>query len=337
MPASYLSEGANAGYRTRISVRGGLLRLLIAVQVPILIVGLVQGLSTWNDTRQQQKERLAENARAIAGLESNLLSGASATLGLLSEIPELREAKPGCDERMRSLTRDVSAYSNILRIGPDGRILCSAIPANGNLTYGLLSWWPEMAQKQETRIMGPLWGTLTQKPVLIALKPLFAKDGEFEGAMAVAIDIPHLEKAVRTRHLAGDGVVAIVDSDGTLIAANRHVTLPKLALAEDIGEVHTARDPRTGQSWSYASASMFRAADNSRSIHVVFAEPHPTVFSAAWWRSLFVFVLPVLAVILSSLAIWRGVDAIVLRWIAQLRLLAQAFARGRDIRRARPA
>lgn len=327
MPASYLSESAGAG-RRRTSVRGEFLRLLIAVQVPILIVGLVQGLSSWSDTRRQQTDRLAENARAIAGLESNLLSGASAILGLLAEIPDIREAKPGCGEKLRQLNADVAAYSNLLRIATDGQILCSAIPAQPGMTYDKVSWWPSIGRGSETRIVGPIWGTLTQKPVLLAIKPLATADGGFDGALAVAIDVPHLQEAVRTRHLSGEGVVAIVDGNGAPIAASRPASLPTLDLSERPGEVHTAHDPKTGRSWSYAAAPMFRSIEGGQSVHVVFAEPHPTVFSAAWWRSLFVFVLPVLAVLLSSIAIWRGVDAVVLRWIVQLRKLAQAFARG---------
>jgi two-component sensor histidine kinase len=60
----------------------------------------------------------------------------------------------------------------------------------------------------------------------------------------------------------------------------------------------------------------------------VFAEPREATFSRAWWRSGLIFLLPVMTVLLGSIAIWRGTDQLVLRWLSDLSAMARAFARG---------
>lgn len=315
--------------RTSPSLRRQFLRLLVAVQLPLLLLGLVQSAGAWRERQAQQAARLTENARAIAGAERSLLEWTGAILRMLARDPEAFFATPLCSERMAAVHRDVPGVANVMRIDANGFVVCSALPARAGLTYRDVSWWPQVAKTERVAVYGPVMGTIARRPVLVAMLPLRATDGTFLGALGVAIDVPRLQQAVRARQLSAEAVVAIVDGQGRVLAKSRADSrLPAFDVGGAPGSVKMGRSAASGRRWTYSHAPLFEESGGGRSFHAVFAEPHEATFSRGWWRSGLIFLLPVMTVLLGSIAIWRGTDRLVLRWLADLSALARAFARG---------
>jgi two-component sensor histidine kinase len=324
-----VERGRGQSKRRQPSLRREYLRLLIAVQLPLLLLALVQSAGSWRERQAAQADRLAENARAVAAAERSLLDWSGAILRMLARDADAYNITPMCTRRLREVHRDIPGVANVVRVDGRGVVVCSAVPARAGLTYAAVSWWPQVVQADGVAVHGPVMGTITGKQVLLAMLPLRASDGTFLGALGVAIDVARLQQAVKARQLSDNAVVAIVDDAGAVLAKSRPDSrLPAFDMSGPPGGVKMARSAASGREWTYAHAPLFASAGSGRNFHAVFAEPHDEIFSAAWWRAGFIFLLPVLTVLLGSLAIWRGTDRLVLRWLGRLSGLAREFAQG---------
>ena len=80
-----------------------------------------------------------------------------------------------------------------------------------------------------------------------------------------------------------------------------------------------------GRDWTYALAPLVSGLDGKPSLFIAYAMPEARLFSAGWLQAGFSLLQPLLAVLVVSLVIWFGTNALVLRWLRELRGLAQTF------------
>jgi two-component sensor histidine kinase len=308
------------------------LRLLLTVVValaPAAIVAIIEGFDRVQLDVQAAHERLIQMARTTASDAETVLSSADQILHAMALQPEVRGATMGCAKALTDALKGFTYFVNAARIDAHGESLCAvASPPPEQSNVSSRPWWPE-AQKRTSFFVTPLIYSVTaQRNVLAGILPLRSEAGQFEGALAIAWDLTWLDFMLRTKQIPANATVAVFDANENIVAVNNK------ARAQDIfrnvkkpgtggsSELLSATDNRGGN-WSYALVPL-----RGNDIYVAFAMPDRELFSGTFFRVATDLLLPVLMLGLASLAIWIATDRLVLRWIAYLRRIATAYARG---------
>ncbi|PZN93121.1 MAG: hypothetical protein DCF31_13730 [Alphaproteobacteria bacterium] len=314
----------------RLSLRRGLLLLLIAALLPITILSIGQGLVRVENRRASVIGHLSESAHSLADSNEMILNGAATTLRIAAMNPEIRQGRPECAATLRSIQTLSPAYTNLARYNADGQLLCSAIASPRSINIAALPEWQQARESRKILVSEARVGPITGKRIMSLVLPLRNDKDVFEGTLGIAIDLAWLERrlamAAATERDTG---VAIFSDNGQRLISSR--ALPPIDLNVPIGDIGRTRD-EAGRSWSYTLVPLVRPAPAQVGLYVVYASPDPERFGAVWWQTVIDFTLPVLAILLASLAIWFGARQLVLRWLVALQRLALSFAGG-DYRR----
>jgi len=290
---------------------------------PIGLASIVQGMERARNDTEEVHERLIETAHAAGGTEENMLAAAEQITRALANMPAVRNADEGCNRALADALKGLSFFTDIARIDAKGRVLCAANPlAVGRDTSRRAVFRQALASRGfvlSERIVSPL----TQQPVISGMLPLL-NGANVEGVIAIAIDVRWLDYMVHTSRLPQGSVVAIFDRTGELIASDN----PKIAnrvFAHPVfgaNAVESAPDAG-GHVWTYATAPLL-----AKNVYIGFAMRQSSLFGATYIHVGTDFVLPILMIALTWLAIWIGTERQVTRWIAQLRRISLAYRSG---------
>lgn len=306
------------------------LRFLVIVLIalaPVAALSVVQGMDRFRRDEEDIRERLIQTARASASEEENMLAAAEQILRALSNEPDVRAGKAGCNKMLSDALSGLSFFTNIVRINADGRVTCSALAGGKNLDVRALPWWQEAANQDGFVVSRQLYGVLSKRNVVFGLLPLRAGDGRFDGALAIGLDTQWLEHVLRAKNLPEGAVVGIFDRAGSIIATNN----TRVAAALFGGKTHPRRVSNRllsgtgplGKTWLYVTAPLL-----GDQILVGFAMLQSELFVWTYIHVAADFVLPIVMLALAWLAIGIATDRQVIRWIVYMRRIAVAYAHG---------
>jgi two-component sensor histidine kinase len=299
--------------------------LLIAVTlslVPVLLLSVIQGLWSRDYASDLIKERLVSSTFATASLQAEPFLMVRRMIATYANDPDVVGTTDKCSEMLRRGFRVQKGALNFARIGRDGVLKCSALPFSGPISNANESWFRHGAAKGGFTISNPVMGKIVKRRLLIAMQALQDKNGQFDGAITAAIDVSWMEDSLKRRKLSKDAIVAIVDETGKPLISSGPTELPPIDLAASIGAQTTMRAP-DGSVWAYSSAPLFE-----RQLFIVYAELQKPLFSTATDQLRLSLLPPLLALILTGLAVWAVMNRYVLRWLRSISALAQQFGRG---------
>ena len=116
--------------------------------------------------------------------------------------------------------------------------------------------------------------------------------------------------------------MAIITSGGQLVAhAGPAITFsPAIPAVPDRVLTGLATD---GSEWMYVLTKLY-----SSDLFILYAEPRSTLMAAAVAQVRASILLPLISILLASLAIWLGTNRLVVRWLRDLGEVANKFAKG---------
>ena len=308
------------------SLRLRLLFWIIIWLLPAAFVSIVQGIDRVQRDVNDVRERLVQTAQTTASDEETLLTSGSQVLRAVANQPEVRAGTAACGAALENALKGLSYITNILRFDAQGNALCLARrgPVNQDNATGR-AWWPEALKRTDFFITPQAYSTVAQTDVLGGVLPLRTAAGQFDGVIALTLDISWLDVLLHTRPIPQGAVVGVFDPAGKIIAANDtrvaqeifankpQTTQPNALLSASVN----------GQSWSYVLVPLL---NNPTSI--VFAMRNRILFASTYVHVATDLLLPVLMLGLASAAIWIATDRQVTRWIVYLRRIATAYTRG---------
>lgn len=305
-----------------LTLRGGLVLIVVAALLPIGAISVVQALSTLRYSRSLIGNQLVTSALATAGHERDPLVIARQVLLTLSANPHVRAGSAGCQDALKSGMGNSPALLNLARSDASGRVLCSVVPVDRNLSVAGESWWPLGIKAREFTVSGVVMGPVLKKRLMVGMQPLFTENGANDGLVTAAIDASWLESSLATSGIPRNAAVAIIDGAGNVVLTSETRSLPRFDIEAGNAKVAdaTARD---GTAWMYAVAPLY-----DRELYVVFAEPTKQLMATAIGQVRINLILPFGAMLMASLAIWLGTTRLVLRWLDALRRLADQYAKG---------
>lgn len=308
-----------------LSLRRGLVVLLVGALMPITVLSIVQGLVRLEARRAAAIQQLSENATALASSNQAILGSTEMLLQVTALNPLVRGGGAPCASVFAAIRATTSAYANLSAYDADGRLTCAAIAPPGPYVVTDPQWRQKLGASPRALVSDAVWGTFSGRRVVTMTLPLRRPDGSFDGALAAAIDLAWLNDRLRAQIGASDTGVAIISDSGQVLMASR--ALPEFDIETQPGTV--ARVAGAGDTrWSYTVVPLVLARGGQQGLHVVYASPEPPRFGFIWWQTIVDFALPVAAILLASLAIWIGAQRLVLRWLLSLQRLALHFAGG---------
>jgi len=295
--------------------------------VPVAALSVWQGLERLRLDQENIRDNLRQSAFAAASDDQNVFFAAQEMLRTLSSDSTVRTGDVGCRTRLLKALEGSKLMRNIGRVSADGTLLCVAVPPPQPVDPKQSMWWEHALTDPEFAIAGPIMSRALNTEVLVGVLPLKKPDGAFDGALTVAIDIGWLDHIQREKKLPRGAVVALFDKQGRVIASNN------LAVATPIftGQPKAPQNAdglieaiaADGQAWSLAAAPVVR-----RDYFVGFAMPSAHLFRFTYVHVTVDLLLPVLMVVLASLAIWTATDRLAVRWIILLQRMAAAYRGG---------
>ena len=301
-------------------------RLTLAVVLallPIAIISIAQGLASRQNAQQLIAERLTSSALATAAVQREPIVTAEKMLQLLSRNPAVRGMGAGCSKLMASTIEDRDQIVNYVVSDAAGRARCSGLPYPDGTSFAGLSWWEEGRRTPGFSISKPTIGVISKRQILTGILPLYDPSGtKFEGMITAGIQMSWIESALSRTMTSPDAITAIADESGAILIAAKPTSLKKIDVRAAFGRATTVLDA-TGVQWLYSAAPIY-----DRKLFVVYAEPQKTLTSFARNQLRINVVLPLLAILLTSLVVWVAVQRLVVRWLRELGGLADQFAEG---------
>lgn len=304
------------------TLRTGLILVVIGALLPIGTLSVVQALATLDYSRTLIGNRLITSALATAGRERDPLIIAKHVVITLSENAQVRKAGPGCQEGLRAGLLGNPSLTNFARSDAKGNVLCSVLPYESKLSLANTDYWQRGITQSAFSISAPVMGEISKRQVLVGMLPLTKADGSSDGAITVGIDLAWLQKSLKTARKTAQAVIAVTDQNGKIIIRSGQGELPELNAVSAEARI-TQGVTQDDTVWMYASAPLYQ-----QSLYIVYAEPKNILMATALEQVKINLILPIIAILLASLALWFGTNRLVIRWLDSLRRLAAEFTRG---------
>ncbi len=282
----------------------------------------MQALASLNYSRLLIGNQLIASALATAGRERDPLIIAQHTLVTLSDSKAVRSFGPGCRDGLKAGLLGNPSLTNFARSDATGQARCSVLPFKAPLSFAADAWWQRGIKQKGFSISSTIVGPISKRNVLIGMLPLWNADGSNDGAITVAINLAWLQKSLDRVSKSEEATIAVTDAEGQIILVKGDAKLPKLKTAPAVGQIAEAASD-DGTMWMYSAAPLYDDA-----LYIVYAEPRAVVMATSLAQVKINLILPILAILLASLALWLGTNAIVIKWLTSLRQLTAQFAGG---------
>ena len=308
--------------RRPITLRNGLVIIVVVALLPIGTLSVIQALSTLNYSRSLIGNALVTSALATAGRERDPFTITKQTLLQLRTRPEILMSNSRCRDALAAEIGDNPALLNLARSDAKGRVQCSVLPFDPLTDFSTEAWWQRGITAPGFTVSAPVLGSISKKRILVAMLPIKGISGKNEGAVSAAIDTSWLERSMANSELSDGAAVAIIDRSGRVILTSDVRSLPRFDVT--LGNAKVAQATASDRvSWMYSVAPLY-----DQDLYVVYAEPTKHLMATALAQVRINLLLPIGALLLASLAIWLGTTRLVLRWLASLGSLADQFAKG---------
>jgi len=312
------------------SLRTRLALLLILANLPAAALAIGVTIKSRDAEISQREFSIVQRAELIAmraGLTLGIAEGVADTLAANDDVAS---AGPGCSDHLKTALALRPEYTGIVVADEGGRRLCevgntvltdssrsSLQRAIANIeTAGDTIWLPESIPPQEKSVLMSRSfrandGTARAVGIFLkrdAFNAIFLAEGADRGEQgALAL-------------IRGNGIIVSDFTDGQK-NWQPDEALP-VGLPGDSGMSRTFT-ARAGSPYFYAIAPVRGTLSN-----VVLATPLSIITQTDWIRFLSAMAAPLLMLLLGIVAVFAGVDRLVLRWIARFRTITATYATG---------
>lgn len=279
--------------------------VLVIALGPLALLAAMQGVARLSRDARNANMALAEAAIETVGPDRNRLVRLQPMVELLALQGDLALRNPATCEAVReAAAAGLPSYTTLAVADASGRIGCSSAPGwVGNLlppdgdTDG-----SALGLSGQALVMGP--EKMRNRPGGARVAAVVSLDG-----LAAVMEPPQKNKGA---------ITLIADGTGRLLAGQQPPGLP-ISLLHGAAGAPIAVEDASGMEWMLVSALLRPGDTPAQSIHLLFARPRIGAFGKDWWFFASSFALPLLALLLASLAIWKGASHSILRWVTELR------------------
>lgn len=178
-------------------------------------------IETRNGAISAASVELLASARLMATESGDLIGHARSLMAVLATLPDIRGLRnPECSAIVARVLKQDARYSFIGVVDADAMVTCSAVPLTKPVSVLDRAWFKRVAEMRDFVVGGYAIGRGSGKRSIHLAYPLLSDSGEFSGAINVAIDLDGLNRRLSGLALPPNRTVAILDPDGTVLAAH---------------------------------------------------------------------------------------------------------------------
>ncbi len=320
-------------FKAKRGLRVQLVGVLALALSPLLILSAVQSVFELRDERRQQTVALYSTALiASQDLDAALerAGGVAATISSRS-FAFLMDAR-GCRNAVRRIAESDGVVSNIVLIDPEGRVLCSALDHDGSATAAGAPWFERLKGGEDGLFSSVSYGAISRRPIIIAGRRMDGREGEFLGAVGVAVDLRAAARLLREDFLPEGSTLALVNREGVVRLSEDSVTMPEFddSLAEGVLDIAEQGRPVRVPGEAFAPGyAVIAAALVEGELGVLVAAPMDAINAWGGLTVLGTLLIPTIMWLMALASVWIAVDIFVLRWLTYLRRMARLYGGGR--------
>jgi len=304
-----------------LSLKQGLLLIVLAALLPITVMSIWQSAASWNRTQRSAMTSLQANAKTVAERERGTFLVASRLLMVASANPDVNNMTPQCNDVLRNGFQGFDPIINFIRTDVTGTVKCSILLFREGTVLSGEAWWKDTSRSATPTVSAPMMGSISGVKIIVMAMPVFDAQNRFAGTISAALDVSKVAKSLADAREATSGFIAMTLKNGDFVASSRAVPFQLPAVLRD-GVSRTATST-TGVPWIYQGVSV-----SDDDLYIIYAEPRETILAAARAQFRTSILLPLAVIILTLGAIWIGTNRLVVRWLGALRELSADLMRG---------
>ena len=204
-----------------LSIRARLIVVALLAIAPLMLER-VRGLER---TRAERVElalaRMADLARGGAESQREVVYSVRALLQVVAHIYAKTPLEPAdCNRTLAELTGKIPWLRGLSIAGADGRIKCTTDPRVIGLNVSDRAYFQNALHSRDFSLSDYLITRVTQVPGLIATYPIAEDDSSLSGVVLGSINLRWIDDLAATAARRSGTAVALLDGNGTLIAAS---------------------------------------------------------------------------------------------------------------------
>ncbi|MGJ3232759.1 MAG: sensor histidine kinase [Oceanicaulis sp.] len=330
--------------KAKRGLRIQLVGVLALALSPLLLLSAVQSFYELREERRQETAALYSTALiASQDIDAALerAAGVAATVSSRS-FAFLMDAR-GCRNAVRRIAESDDVISNIALVDMEGRVMCSALEPDGEVDVRGNPWFERLRAGAQDTFSSVYFGSMSRRPIIIAGRRMDGREGEFLGAVAVAVDLRVAARLLREDFLPEGSTLSLLNRDGVIRISEDAVTMPDFddALAAGVLDIAREGEPVRVPNDAFAPGyAVIAASLVENQLGVLVAAPIGRINPLGGLTVLSTLLIPTIMWLLALVSVWIAVDLFVLRWLTYLRRMARLYGGGRfdlPARRAKSA
>ena len=319
------------------SLRSRLIVLILLAILPALGLTLYTGLEERQIQSSQAKENTLRLTRLAAGDLIQVTEGARQLLIGLAQLSEVRQANTTvCGNLFGNLLKHYPYYVNLGVIGPDGSIICSAIPLHSSIDLSDRGYFQRTITTRGFTVSGYEVDLVTGKPTMDFALPVLDDAGVVLAVVFAALDLAWFNQVEVEAQLPAQAALLVIDHKSMILA---HYPDSEKWVGRHVPEVPLVRAVMLQEDESVIETSGPDNVTRLYGVTIIRADPGARLFvsiglsmEAAFDSANRVFVRNLLGLgivaALGILAAWFGSDLFIVRRINSLVAATRRLAGG---------
>lgn len=297
----------------RRTIHRTLLTVLLVALAPLALLAAIQGITRLSLDARNANRALADTVTDMTRPDRNRLERLQPMVELLQLHGDAAlESPEACAEVRRAVREGVPSYTTLVVADASGRIACSSNPT-----------WVGNLLPPEGVVQGDALGLAGSA---LVMGPATAPAPGRESHVAAVVSLEGLVAVMGPPQRNKGAVTLLADGTGRILAGDAPPGWQRVPLNAPGTLVRV--DDENEKQWVLVNSLLRETPNPASNILLLFARPSIAAFSKDWWFFVSSFALPLLALLLASLAIWKGAGHSILRWVAELRQTTERIAEG---------
>ncbi|MBS3905981.1 MAG: response regulator [Syntrophaceae bacterium] len=200
------------------SLRTKLIFLVLIAVIPALILTFYMGLEQRRQARLHALDDALDLAKKVSDEKERLIEGTHQLLADLAKMDHVLECpSSGYSPFLADLLKEYSFYTNLGVTGPDGQVICSALPMKQPVNFADREWFARILHTRKFTVSEYLIGRITGKPSIVLSYPILVGADHLKAVVFASLDLTWLNMIATKAQLPSGSVFTVFDRKGTIL------------------------------------------------------------------------------------------------------------------------
>lgn len=201
------------------SLRAKLIFLVLIAVIPALILTFYTGLEQRRHARLDALDNALDLAKKVSDDQERLIERTHQLLVDLAKMDQALECQSsGYSPFLAGLLKEYPFYTNFGVTGPDGQVICSALPMKQPVNFADREWFTRTLSARKFTVSEYLIGRITGKPSIVLSYPIFTGTDYLKAVVFAGLDLAWINQIFAKAQLPPGSVHMVVDRKGTILS-----------------------------------------------------------------------------------------------------------------------